>query len=229
MTKSKIHGKCSRTFLLLTLTGAVSSVLICNSGQASELTLSASEEGATIHELTGEGANQKLVPIGKTPMTIKDADSSETKLYKIEKPGFATVYIPITSRMKANTSIAVTLKKNQEWAPSDIEKRSLETAEEIVDQVYSIQSLLDSRKTAEAMAMAETLRGLHPSSFSVRLVYANALLVSGEVNKAQSLYTSLITEIPPGRASMKSSIQKIINRLSGGRSTASSNSREGTN
>jgi predicted Zn-dependent protease len=86
-------------------------------------------------------------------------------------------------------------------------------AEALIDRISSAQALLDARKTKEALTQIETLKNEYPTSFSVRLIHANALLLNGEGQKAQSIYNALLSEVPETRTYMKEAIQNIQSRL----------------
>ncbi len=113
------------------------------------------------------------------------------------------------------------MKPLGEWTPEEFNKKSIVTAENIIDQVLGIQALLDARKVKEALPLAENLKAAYPTSVSVRLVYANALLLSGEPAKADGIYTMLLDEIPDSRKYLKDSITAVRARLRGVRVPAS--------
>lgn len=184
---------------------------------AAELVITSTTGDTRVFEVSGK--EQKL--IGTAPVTIKDPENYVGKVLLLEKPGYASIYTPIPGDLKSSTTISVHMKELGEWTPEEFNKKSIVTAENIVDQVLSIQALLDTRKVKEALPLAENLKAAYPTSVSVRLVYANALLLSGESAKADGIYTMLLDEIPDSRKYLKDSITAVRARLRGERVPAS--------
>lgn len=197
----------------------VMTILVMSTNASSfEMAIEASEVDANVYDVT---VASKKTHLGKAPLAFKKEEEVAGKVFLIEKPGFAPVYIPMAGDLKRGMTIHVDLIKSEEWTPEELTRKSMETAEKMVDQILSLQALLDARKTADALPLAENLKNTYPESVSARLVYANALLLSGDVTKADSIYGILLEEIPQSRKSMRDSIEAVRIKLRGGRVPAS--------
>ena len=192
----------------------LSSGLIVSSAEAALLKILSTEPDTQVYEVT-DPMNKKL--LGRAPLRLDDFDTSQPRLLLLEKPGFSSSYIPFSQGVATHFAILATLRPIINWTSEELTRKTIETAEGIVDRITTIQSLLDSRKVKEAMPLAEALKLDYPNSFSVRLIYANTLLLNGEGKKAEILYSSLISEVPANRSSMKEAIEQIHFRLTGNR------------
>lgn len=153
--------------------------------------------------------------LGKTPFTLSNFTNSEMTVYKIEKRGYAPVYLPLLARSRGLTLIRLSLKKTADWVSEEAHKKSLEVAENMVDDLYAVQSMLDARKSKEALGLAESLHAKHPESIAARLVYANALLLNGDLVRARGIYAAALEEIPESRRTLRSTLTQVVARLSG--------------
>ncbi len=206
----------SRKFLLLFM--ILTQLAAIGAANASDLQITSTEPETLVIDVTNPLSKKEM---GRTPLLLKDYDGSETKVFTLEKPGFAPVYIPVSGGLSKNVTIAVNLKRVIDWTPEELTRKSMETAEGMVDQIMTVQALLDNRKMKEALPLLETMKSEHPRSISVRLIYANALLINGEVARADSMYATLMGEIPESRKYLRDSIELVRSRLNGMRRPAS--------
>ena len=179
---------------------------------ASDFTIMSSELDSKITDITDRTKPRR---IGKAPLTLKNLDVGNGKVFLVEKPGFSSVYIPLTSELQKTTAVNVLMHKDTDWTPEDLTQKIVTTAESILDRVLAIQALLDLRKISEALPLAENLKTSYPTSISARLIYANALLLSGDHARADSLYAALLEEIPVSRKPLRDSIEKLRGQLNG--------------
>ncbi len=193
------------------------STLITSSAYARDLILNASVADANVFEISRSEGVEKEVLLGKTPFTLKDHDSQTDHLYKIEKPGFSPVYIPFLRSVSSDASVKVILRSHSDWIPEDAAKRASELAEKQVEDILTVQLLLDQKKLAEALVKAEDLKRNYPASIGAQLVYANALLMNGQHARASTLYAALAQELPETKASLKSSLLNLVSKLNRGR------------
>lgn len=183
-------------------------------GEAALLKILSSEPNTKVTEVT-DPMNKK--ELGRTPLTLEDFDTSQPRVLLLEKPGFSSAYIPFSQNVATHFSIMANLHPLINWTSEELSRKTIENAEAIVDKITAVQALLDSRKTKEALTLIESLKTEYPNSFSVRLIYANALLLNGEGQKAETIYSTLLTEIPASRAYLKNAIEQIYSRLRGGK------------
>lgn len=182
--------------------------------QAALLKILSSEPDSRVYEVT-DPMNKK--DLGRTPLSLADFDTSQPRLLLVEKPGFSSAYIPFSQSVATHFAILTTLHPLINWTSDELTRKTVEIAENVVDRITAVQALLDARKVKEAMAMVESLKNEYPNSFSVRLIYANALLLNGEGKKAEVMYGALLNEIPSTRMYMKDAIEQIRARLNGGK------------
>jgi hypothetical protein len=180
--------------------------------QAAVLKILSTEPDTKVTEVT-DPMNKK--ELGRTPLTLEDFDTSQPRVLLLEKPGFSSAYIPFSQNVATHFSVMANLHPLINWTSEELTRKTVENAEVIVDKITAVQALLDSRKTKEALTIIESLRTEYPNSFSVRMIYANTLLLNGEGQKAQAIYSTLLTEIPASRAYLKNAIEQIHSRLSG--------------
>lgn len=191
---------------------------------SAEVTIDSNIPGAQVYELgdstssTGtmnatQDEEQKTL-LGKTPYVFKDQGGS--KVIKIEKRGYTPVYVPVFGQFRGLSLLKVTLKKVSDWLPEDASQKSVEVAEKMVDEIFAVQSLIDSRKFKEALGTAETLHSQHPTSIAASLIYANALLVNGDFARARSIYAGAMEQIPDSRKQLKATLASTLQQLSGG-------------
>lgn len=191
--------------------------LLPQSGFASELILNASVADASVYEVVrAEGVETEKL-LGKTPFEIKEVNGSTDHLYKIEKEGFSPVYIPILHSTKGDSTIKVSLRKHQDWIPEDAANRASAIAEKQIEEILTVQMLLEQKKLGEALSKAEDLKRDYPGSTGAELVYANALLMNGQVDRAVTLYSSLAQELPESKATLKATLKSLILKLNRGK------------
>ena len=186
---------------------------------AALLKILSSEADTVVTEVT-DPMNKK--ELGKTPLTLNDFDTSAPRVLLLEKPGYAPVYIPFSQNVATHFAVKADMHPLINWTSEELNRKTTENAEAIIDKVTAIQAMLDSRKVKEALTMADALKNEYPNSFSIRLVYANALLLNGEGQKAETLYSTLLSEVPSNRAYLKDSIEQIHSRLTGKKSPGKS-------
>ena len=194
------------TFAALIMLG----LIFENTANAAVLKILASEPETKVYEVT-DPMKKKL--LGSAPLVLEDFDTNEPRLLMMEKPGFSSVYIPFSQGVATHFSVQANMHPISGWTSDEITRKTVEMAESLVDRVSAAQALLDARKTKEALAQIETLKNEYPTSFSVRLIHANAVLLNGEGQKAQAMYKALLTEVPANRAYLKDAIENIQNRL----------------
>lgn len=187
-------------------------------GEAALLKILSSEPETRVYEVT-DPMNKK--ELGRAPLTLEDFDTSQPRLLLLEKPGFSSAYIPFSQSVATHFSVMATLHPLINWTSEELTRKTLDSAEELVDRITGIQALLDSRKVKDALTQIDSLRSEYPKSFSVRLIHANALLLNGEGKRAQNIYSSLLEEVPSSRSYMKEALENISSRLNGKRMPAS--------
>ena len=192
-------------------------VLRSPAASARELILNATEADASVLEVVRNDGVESEKLLGKTPYSFKDLDSNTDHLYKIEKAGFSPVYIPLLRLPKSEATIKVSLRSHQDWIPEDAQKRATALAENQIEEILNVQMLLDQKKIAEALAKAEDLKRSYPGSTGAQLVYANALLMNGEVSRASTLYAALAQELPDSKAALRSTLQNLVQKLNRGK------------
>jgi len=186
--------------------------------QAALLKILSTEPDTKVFEIT-DPMNKK--ELGRTPLTLNDFDTSQPRVLLIEKPGFASVYLPFSQSVATHFAIKADMHPLINWTSEELNRKTVEIAEGIVDRITVAQNLLDARKVKEALTMVESLKNEYPNSFSIKLVYANALLLNGEGQKADAMYSALINEVPSNKAYLKDSLEQIHSRLSKTRMPAS--------
>ena len=178
--------------------------------EAALLKILSTEPDTKVFEVT-DPMNKK--ELGRTPLTLTDFDTSQPRILLIEKPGYASVYLPFSKEVATHFSIKADMHPLINWTSEELNRKTVEIAEAVLDKITAVQTLLDTRKVKEALTLIESLKNEFPNSFSVRLVYANALLLNGEGQKADAMYASLISEVPTNKAYLKSSLEQIHSRL----------------
>jgi hypothetical protein len=188
----------------------------------------ANQEGAKLYEVqNGNGVKalqERTFQELKAPWEF-EMEETASKLLVMEKPGFMPVYIPIFQGPRnEESSIQVDLKRIDGATKNQLISPVTSLADEMVDSIIYIQQLMDQKKFVEATTQAEALYIAHPQSMSVKLIYANSLMMAQQYARADSLYGSLIDQIPNSMSAMKASIQQIKNRIQGNRKPASAQS-----
>jgi hypothetical protein len=182
---------------------------------ASELAIQTSEIGATVSVI--DHRDDKRTELGITPLSVAHYEEKlGGNTLVVEKPGFAPVYLPISEKLDRDVKIKIELKRLDAWDPVavDFNQKVADSAENLVDQIVAVQGLLDERKVKEGLSRSEELRASYPRSVSAKVLYANALLLSGQTDKASSLYTELLADIPESRKVLRQSIESLKNRIS---------------
>jgi hypothetical protein len=194
------------TFAALFMLG----LILENTANAAVLKILSSEPETKVYEVTDP---MKKKSLGTAPLALEDFDTSEPRLLMLEKHGFASVYIPFSQGVATHFAIQANMHPISDWTSDELTRKTVDMAESLVDRITAVQSLLDARKTKEALAQVETLKNEYPTSFSVRLIHANALLLNGEGQKAQVIYKTLLSEVPANRTALKDAIDNIQKRL----------------
>ncbi|MBU6154629.1 MAG: hypothetical protein KGP28_10040 [Bdellovibrionales bacterium] len=182
---------------------------------AGELEIQATPAEVPVYEITATGQKNLL---GKTPLKLKDINTEEPKVLLLESPGYASVYLPL-SKLRSKASFKLNLRRLEEWSLLQAPKNENpiakieQKADQLVEKIITIQSLMDSRKTKEALVLADDLKSQYPGSFGVKMVYANALLLSGEKRKALAIYSSILEQLPANQRGMRESVRLIVNQL----------------
>ena len=206
--KSNLYSK---TLLIL-------GILLPIYSQAAVLKILSTEPDTKVFEVT-DPMNKK--ELGRTPLTLNDFDTTQPRILLIEKSGYASVYLPFSQSVATHFAIKADMHPLINWTSEELNRKTVEIAENVVDRITMAQNLLDSRKVKEGLAAIDSLKNEFPNSFSVRLIYANALLLNGEGQKADAVYASLISEVPTNKAYLKDSLEQIHSRLSKTRMPAS--------
>ena len=191
--------------------------------EAAVLKILSTEPDTRVSEVT-DPMNKK--ELGRTPLTLNDFDTSQPRVLLIEKPGFASIYLPFSQGVATHFAIKADMHPLINWTSEELYRKTVETAESIVDRITAAQALLDARKVKKALTMIESLKSEYPNSFSVRLIYANALLLNGEGQKADAIYSALISEVPSNKSYLKDSLEQIHSRLGNKRRPASTGGNE---
>jgi len=179
--------------------------------QAALLKLLSTEPDTKVFEVT-DPMNKK--ELGRTPLTLENFDTSNPRVLLMEKPGFASVYVPFSQSVATHFSFKADMHPLINWTSEELNRKTIETAESMIDRITAAQSFLDARKVKEAMAILDSLKDEFPNSFTIRILYANALVLNGEGQKADALYTLLLSELPSTKAYLKESLEGIHSRLS---------------
>ena len=211
MQKIYCRHNLSKTILILGILAPIFS-------QAALLKILSTEPDTKVMEVTDP---MNVKELGRTPLTLADFDTSQPRVLLLEKPGFSSSYIPFSQSVATHFSVMVNLHPLINWTNEELTRKTVEVAENMVDRITAVQTLLDSRKIKEALTMIDSLKNEYPNSISVRLIYANALLLNGEGQKAEAIYSSLLNEIPVNRTYLKEAVEQIHSRLSGKRIPAS--------
>ena len=192
-------------FSLLVIMGLIPQAIF-----AIELKIDSNKKDSKVYSVGPNGENLEL---GTTPLTIKKFESKSHPTILILKKGYVPVYIPISQKLKSKVSIMVNLKALNVWSLSQYKNESQKLAEDLLDQVLLIQSLLDSRKVEMAIPMIQDLKRSYPKSISVGVLYANSLLMSGKRQLAQAYYEDLLEKIPDNRSILKKMVRTLNNKL----------------
>jgi hypothetical protein len=179
-------------------------------GRALDLVVLASEPGASVGEVSGQGLRRDL---GTTPLTLDGYRPAPGSVLLIEKPGFSSAYIPLGNDDGSKVALDVKLWKNASCPPEDTARVALRRAEELVDQVLFAQRLLDRKDVRAAFPLISSLRASYPDSMSVEILYANALLMAGDLERAQTVYEALRKEIPADRKLLLEPIENVYRQL----------------
>jgi len=202
-------------FLRLLIIGCFLSITSAN---AAVLKILSSEANTEIYDVTDP---MNKVSLGKAPLVMNDFQTNEPRILVLEKPGYSSAYIPVSRDIGNTFSIMATLHPIQNWTTEELTRKSVDTAEAIVDKISYIQSLVSEKKVAEALVNAEYLQNQFPNSISVRLTYANTLLLNGDRKKSEAVYATVIKEIPESKLYMKGTLEKIHSKIGGTRMPAS--------
>ncbi len=188
----------------------ITSLILSNSADAALLKILSTEPDTQVYEVT-DPMNKKS--LGRAPLTLEQFDTSQPRVLLLEKPGFSSAYIPFSQSVATHFSVMATMHPLINWTSEELNRKTVEMAESIVDRITAIQSLIDARKIKEAITQIETLKNEYPNSFSVRLIHANALLLNGEGQKARSIYSALLNEVPSNRTYMKDALEMMQSRI----------------
>jgi predicted Zn-dependent protease len=188
----------------------ITSLILSNSADAALLKILSTEPDTQVYEVT-DPMNKKS--LGRAPLTLEQFDTSEPRVLLLEKPGFSSAYIPFSQSVATHFSVMATMHPLINWTSEELNRKTVEMAESIVDRITAIQSLIDARKIKEAITQIETLKNEYPNSFSVRLIHANALLLNGEGQKARAIYSALLNEVPSNRTYMKDALEMMQSRI----------------
>jgi len=188
----------------------ITSLILSNSADAALLKILSTEPDTQVYEVT-DPMNKKS--LGRAPLTLEQFDTSEPRVLLLEKPGFSSAYIPFSQSVATHFSVMATMHPLINWTSEELNRKTVEMAESIVDRITAIQSLIDARKIKEAITQIETLKNEYPNSFSVRLIHANALLLNGEGQKARAMYSALLNEVPSSRTYMKEALEAMQSRI----------------
>ncbi len=180
-----------------------SALFFAASAHAVELKFESTEPFTQIYEIHGD--QKKL--LGTTPLKV-NGDAFQGKVFVAEKTGFVPAYMGLYGSPKSQALIQFSLKRLNDWLPEEMNARIQQASEDLVDQVYLAQSLIEKRDYKSALAMLESLKTHFPQSLSIRILYANSLLLNGDSAKANLIYQSLVSEIPDSRKELK---EQIIN------------------
>ncbi len=192
--------------------------LFNNQAEAALLKILSSEPDTKVFDVT-DPMNKK--ELGRAPLSLEDFDTTEPKLLLLEKPGFSSAYIPFSEGVATHFSIMANLHPITNWTTEELTRKTVDTAEAIVDRITSVQVLLDARKIKEALTVIDSLKSEYPNSFSVKLLQANAFLLNGDGKRAQTIYNALLDEVPSSRSYMKQALEAMSTGLSGRRMPAS--------
>lgn len=192
--------------------------LSITSAHATVLKILSSEANTEVFDVTDP---MNKVSLGKAPLVMNDFLNNEPRILMLEKPGFSSAYIPVSRDLGNTFSIMANLHPIQNWTTEELSRKSVETAEAIVDKISYIQSLVGEKKLAEALVNAEYLQNQYPNSISVRLTYANTLMLNGDRRKSEAIYATVINEIPDSKLYMKGTLEKIHSKIGGSRMPAS--------
>lgn len=193
-------------------------LVLQENAHATVLKILSNEADSRVTDVT-DPMNKK--ELGKAPLTLEDFDTSSPRVLLVEKPGFTSAYIPFSRNVATHFSVMTNLHPIINWTNEELTRKTLETAESIIDRITAVQAMLDARKVKEALTMLDSLKNEYPNSVSIRLLHANALLLNGDGKQAEVIYTGLLNEIPANRAYMKDAIEQIRSRLGGRRLPAS--------
>ena len=188
----------------------ITSLILSNSADAALLKILSTEPDTQVYEVT-DPMNKKS--LGRAPLTLEQFDTSQPRVLLLEKPGFSSAYIPFSQSVATHFSVMATMHPLINWTSEELNRKTVEMAESIVDRITAIQSLIDARKIKEAITQIETLKNEYPNSFSVRLIHANALLLNGEGQKARAMYSALLNEVPSNRTYMKDALEMMQSRI----------------
>ena len=188
---------------------------------AIEITFESTESSTQIFEVDGD---QKKA-LGVTPLTL-NRDSFNGKVFLAEKSGFVSAYMGLYENPKTKTQLRFSMKRLSDWLPEEMNMRIQAASEDLVDQVYQAQSLIEDKKFKEALTLLEELKAHFPHSISIRILYANAVFLTGDSSKANQIYQSLLNDIPDSRKTLKEQIIHMNNRFKNDRKPAEFNSKK---
>ncbi|MBS1957853.1 MAG: tetratricopeptide repeat protein [Bdellovibrionales bacterium] len=209
----KIHPALAVCFALCSLSAHADELKILSNIPDSSVFEVKSAPGSNAPSTNADEEEKTL--LGKTPHTISDASSSDVRVIKVEKPGYTPVYLPLFGHFRGITVIRVSMKKITDWMPEDSQKKSQDLAERIVDEIFAVQTLLDAKQSKQALGLAETLHAKYPGSVAANLVYANALLLNGDFGRARGMYIGALDQIPDSRKQLKTTLARVLTKLSG--------------
>jgi hypothetical protein len=186
-------------------------VLFSSFNAFSGVSLLTSEKNTSVY--LKDESDEIVKALGATPLKIEHEDLPIGKILVFEKAGYGTVYFPIINGFEKDSIVKVRMKKLDEMISPDLKKIAREEAELLVDEIMLVQQLIEQKKIAQAIVMSENLKEKYPESQSVKLIYANALLMSGSRAKAVAQYELLLKELPEGRRLMRESIENVVKKI----------------
>ena len=189
---------------------------------ATELTFESTETATQIYEYDGDQKKS----VGVTPFTLT-RDSFNGKVFLAEKSGFVPAYMGLYENPKSKTAIRFTMKRLSDWLPEEMNTRIQNSSEDLVDQVYEAQSLIEDKKYKDALTLLDDLKTRFPHSVSIRILYANAVFLTGDSVKANQIYKSVLNDIPDSRKTLKEQITKMNARFKNERVPASETPKQG--
>lgn len=176
---------------------------------AVDLEIRTNYDGASVYELKDEVKTL----LGKTPLKLAKFDNVDGRLLVVEKKGYVPIYFPVSKKLNDFVITKIKLMKISEWESDDVKVQIAQKAEEVVDDVFMAQLLLDQRKISEATVKIDQLKANYPDNISVLIIYANLLMMQGKVREARNYYESLLEKIPDNRKIIKEVVSKIVNDL----------------
>ncbi len=163
--------------------------------------------GSKVYDVS-EGGQKKL--LGEAPTVLPEGRAGA---YVVEKQGYVPVQVAVPEGSSGAIVLRVQMKDATEWLTAAQEAAVKGRLEGALDSVLQIQSLLDQRQVRQAQQASELLKSEFPASVMARLLYANSLFIGGELQKAESIYVSLLKEIPENRRVLREAVQAVVDRM----------------